>query len=278
MTIVTVSGRASELAALDQTDNPFFVWNNKAANATITATSSLPDGAAANALTGTTYDYWLPNVTATTALFQITLAVAETLTFAAIASHNLAALGASIQVQRSTDGGATWVSASTVATPTDNKPIAFRLLAAASATVDYRLRFTGLTVGAPLQVGVIFFGSEIIMPQRIFKGFSPAITPTEIQLQSSVSVGNHLLGSSVVFKGSTIQPTFQYLSQAFVRTTLAGFIPHFNSGKGVFFAWRPTEFAEDIYYAWRSSDAIRPANSDTLAFMQFTANMQIHEP
>ena len=102
---------ARTIALGTTTDNPFIAWDNLAATATLGGTATLTDGAASNAVDGNTYDYWLPNVTGATCSFRVTFGAARTISFVGIAAHNLATLGLSAQVQRSIDGGATWLAA-----------------------------------------------------------------------------------------------------------------------------------------------------------------------
>jgi hypothetical protein len=260
------------------TDNPFIAWDNLAATATLGGAATLTDGAASNAVDGNTYDYWLPNVTGATCSFRVTFGAARTISFVGIAAHNLATLGLSAQVQRSTDGGATWLAAGAgSAAPTDDSPVGWRMVTTGADAADWRILISGTSAGMAVQIGVVFFGDDLVFPQRFYQGFSPVISPTEVQLQSNVSAGGNLLGSSVVRRGSTLQAPFRNIDPTFVRSSMAGLIPHFNEGGGVFFAWRPATYSEDLHYAWREGDVIRPANSDVLNLMTFNLAMRVHE-
>jgi len=269
MSIVTSAARTTALDG--QVNNPFVAWDNLAATATLGGTATLADGGRSNAVTGTTYDYWLPNVTATTAQFQVTFGSAIAISFASIAAHNLFTLGASVSLQRSTNGGANWSDAGGgVHTPTDNTPIAFRVVTTGADAADWRFNVTGLTASDPLYIGVAFFGNDLVIPQRLYQGFTPVIVPTEVQLQSNVSVGGNLLGSSVIAEGSTLSLGIDHLTPAFIRGALfKSFMTAFNRGGGFFVAWRPSDYAQDIHYAWRDGAVIRPTNSGPRDFMSF---------
>ena len=281
MTIIQTAARIAELTAMGQTNNPFVAWNNVAAASTsvLGGTATLTDGAAANAVSGTTYDYWLPNITGTTAQFSVKLPAAVTLNCVGLAVHNLSTLGGSVILNRSTDGGATW-SASGLGgsiTPTDNGPIVFRTASTGFDAADWRLNFTGLTASAPLYVGVMFFGNDTVFESRFYSGFAPPIAPSEVQLQSNVSVGGNLLGNSIVAQGTTLSAQFRLLPPSFVRGALLPFIPHFNAGKGFLFAWRPTTYADDVRYCWRDGATIRPTNSGPRDFMSVEMGMRAYE-
>lgn len=277
--IIHSAARTAELAAVKQTENPFAAWNNVAATATLSGTAVLTDGDRSNAVSGTTFDYWLPDVTGTAAQFRITMGAAATLSCIGFAVHNLGTLGGSVKVERSTDSGATWSSTDLggTHTPTDDSPIVFRIATTGLDAAAWRLNFTGLTAGDPLFVGVMFFGNEMVFPRRFYSGFAPAVAPTEVQLQSNVSVGGNLLGSSIIAQGSTLTASFQNVDPDFVRGDMLPFIPHFNAGKGFLFGWRPATYPQDVHYCWRDGATLRPANSGVVDFMAFDMPMRAFE-
>jgi hypothetical protein len=276
---MTITISAARTAALGtQTNNPFALWDNKAIGATITLGLAMqPDGPAANALTPTTYDYWKPILTSTTATYRITV-TSQTFGCVGIASHNIGTLGGTVQVQRSTDSGATWLDGGAgIVTPTDDSPIVFRMVTTGANAADWRIVVAGLTAAAPLAIGVMMFGTELVFPVRFYAGFAPILSATEVDLQSNVSMGNHLLGSSVVSRGSTLDASFTYVDPAFVRGDMLPFQKHFNNGGGFFFGWRPATYASDVHYCWRNGDTLRPANDGGRDFMSFTLAMRSHD-
>ena len=270
--INTTAARTTELAG--QTNNPFVAWNNLAKGKTYGGTATLADGPAANAFSGTTYDYWLPDVTGTSAILSIDLGTATSLTFAALAAHNAGTLGATVAIQHSADN-VSWASVDDEV-PTNDAPIAFRFVAISRRY--WRFTFNGLTAADPLAVGVAFLGNETIIPRRFYQGFSPVITSTEIALQSNVSVGGNLLGSTVVGTGSTFSATVNNVDATFIRgTAFVDFMTQFGRGKPFFFGWRPAKYPQDIHYAWRDGDVIRPDNSGPRDLMSFSINARAYD-
>ena len=279
--IIYSAARVTALTSAGQLDNPFVAFDNQAAlaSAILAGTATLTDGGRSNAVSGTTYDYWLPNVTGTTAQFSVKLVAPITISCVGMVAHNLFTLGGTVILQHSTDGGSTWTGnnlGSTI-TPTDNGPIVWRVATTGLDAADWRLSFAGLAVSAPLFVGVMFFGSDLIFPRRFYRDFAPALTPTEVQLQSNVSVGGNLLGSSIVAQGSTMSASFRNITDTFARGSLLPFIPHFNAGKGFLFGWRPTTYPQDAHYCWREGATIRPVNSGPQAFMSLEMQMRAYE-
>lgn len=143
----------------------------------------------------------------------------------------------------------------------------------------FRFRFYS-TAGAPgaVGVGVAFIGAVMTMDRPFYQGYAPIIRPTEVELQSNVSAGGHLLGSAVVKRGSRLQMDFANLSDSFVRgDDFAGFMEHFNEGGAAFVAWRPTKYPDDLHYFWRDGATIRPTNSGPKALMGLTIEGRVYE-
>jgi hypothetical protein len=275
MTTVTSNDRAIDLSNLGHRNNPFVAWENLGAAATLGGTAVLTGGDRANAVTGSTYDKWRPDVTTTEAALSFDFGTATEISFAALAAHNASDYGATVAVQRSSNGS-TWADAGAgTITPADNAAMAWRM--AAGAYRYWRFLFTGLTAADALSVGVAFMGNDIVIPRRFYQGFSPVLTPTEVQLQSNVSVGGHLLGSSVISRGSTIGATINNVEPDFIRgADWLGFQRAFGEGKGFFFGWRPFKYPGDMHYCWRDGAVTRPVNSGPRDLMSVEMGMRAY--
>jgi hypothetical protein len=273
--IYTTTPRAAALLASGEENNPFLAWDNLLASATLSGTAVLTDGARANAVAGTTYDFWLPDVTSSTAIFSADLGTSTALTFAAVVGHNVHDLAGTVRVQSSPDN-TTWTDVSDLATPGDGSPIVLRWVSASARY--WRFVFGGLTSGDDLYAAALFMGRETIIPRRLYQGFSPVIVPTEVQLQSNVSVGGNLMGSSVVMEGSTLTADLRNVDPAFIRgAAFKDFMQSFNRGKPFYFSWRPTKYPEDVHYCWRDGAVIRPDNAGPRDFMAFSINARAYD-
>lgn len=275
--IYTATAKTTALEAAGQENNPVVAWSNLGAYATLGGTAVLTGGDRANAVTGTTYDKWRPDVTSTTAELTFTFASATEINFGAIAVHNLSDFGGSMKLMHSTDG-ISWTDAGAgQVTPSDNGLIAFRLASGISKQY-WKFYFSGLTASDLLSVGVAFIGIETIIPTKIYQGFSPVITATEVSLQSNVSAGGHLLGSIVVSSGSTFSSDFSNLSPTFIRgADWLDFQTQFNAGSGFFLAWRPAKYAQDVHYCAREGSVLRPTNSGPNDLMSISMPVRVYD-
>lgn len=267
--------RAATLSAAGTSNNPIAFWNNLGASGTWTTDLGTEVNSAAYAGTGTTFDQW----TATTngsgvAALEVDLGSAQTVAMLAIAAHNLADLGGTVQAGYGSNG-ITWTPIGNTVSPSDNEAI---ILWFQDTSARYwRAVFTGATAAANLSVGVMFVGEPLTIEQRIYQGYRPPITPTEVTLQSNVSEGGHLLGSSAVKKASTASAGLTHLDPATIRgNAWKSFQTHFNEGGGFFWAWRPTKYG-DCHYAWREGAALAPTNSGPKEYMAANLEMRLYD-
>lgn len=161
--------------------------------------------------------------------------------------------------------------------PASDEPVAWYF--SDKTTIRFRFRiFSTAGASGVVNVGVAFVGAVMTMDRPIYQGYGPIIRPTEVELQSNISAGGNLLGSSVVKRGSRLQMDFNNIDDSFVRgDDFTGFIEHFNEGNPAFVAWRPTKYPDDIHYFWRDGATIRPANSGPNALMSLTIEGRVYE-
>lgn len=160
----------------------------------------------------------------------------------------------------------------------DNGVIGWHFAEVGTAST-WRVLMRNVSSSAKPAIGIFFAGKVLAMDQPLYQGYAPIIVPTEVELQSNVSAGGHLLGSSVVKRGSRMQMDFDHLSDGFVRgDSFRSFMNHFNGGGGAFTAWRPTKYPNDLHYFWRDGATIRPVNSGPRALMALTIEGRVYEP
>jgi hypothetical protein len=276
MTMVISSAVASALSSAGTSNNPLIIWDAlDGGSGTWSTDTGTEVNDAAYAGTGTTFDHWqaTPNGSNQVAL-MLDFGSAQSVSFVGIASHNLSDIGASVKIDSSNAGTAgTWTPRSGTTTPSDNQAIGFYF---SSVSARYwRVWITNATDDVSIAVAV--FGTPITLEQRIYANYVPPITPTNVELQSNVSEGGHLLGASVTRQGSSAQASLAHIDPATLRgATWKAFQQHFNNGGGMFWAWRPTKYG-DLYYAWRDGGPIVPKNMGVNELMQFDMAMRFYD-
>ena len=263
-----------DAAAGGRNDNPLLASDNLMRRATLTSDPVAADGAPENAATWTTYDRWRPAGTGAQQIAALISSDEAPVTFLALAAHNLAAIGATVQwAYNLAETGGAWVDMAAI--PAEAGVMAWRFMPVAAR----RWRLTvDVPAGKAAHVGCIFIGAETIVPTRIYAGFAPRIRSTEIDLDSNISEGGNLLGTAVVRVGSTLSMDFQYLPEGFARGQAFGdFIDWFNLGRGFYVAWRPAKYPQDIHYGWRNGSVLRPQNAGPLDFMSSAITMRLFD-
>ena len=271
MTVLIETAKAVELIAAGTTNNPIVFWNNEATSATYSTTTGTEVESAALAATGTTYDAWVctPNVNDDVAIL-VAFPSNVTINAIGLAAHNIADVGGRILFQY--HNGSSWFTIGTE-TPPDNQAI-LCYFSDVTAT-DWRIKVNDVT--DDVEIAIAFFGNVLTLPQRIYQGYAPPLTPNNVILQSNVSQGGNLLGALVSRRGSSLSANIEHLPANFVRgSDFTGFMQHHNDGKGFFWAWRPTKY-DDLFYAWREGAVIAPSNTGPLDLMGFSMGLRCYD-
>jgi len=272
MTIITSPGRAATLAASDLSNNPFVT--GAPLSGSYSTDGATETEAAANAATGTTFDPWVATLTGTSAAWEVDLGSALSPSFVGIAAHNIGALGGSVRVRHSDDGTTWTVADADAATPTDNQAIGWRLQEGAHRY--WQVQAYDMTIADVLSIGVIWLGSEIIIPMRIYQGFASPLTPNQVDLNTNVSQGAHLLGSAYTERGSTFSASFSNIEPDFIRgDDWPAFQRRWNRGEGSFWAWRPAKYG-DLFWAWGAGNTIAPSNTGPADLMGFGLSGRVY--
>ncbi len=263
--------RAASLASQGLENNPFALWNNIATTYAVAAGTE-DGGPVTNLLTDATAKYCYPTVDGSGDAI-ITFSVASPITCVAINSHNLGTLGLDVAVEYYT--GSAWADCgSGSVTAADDTAIAWRF--GPNSATSWRIVISDATGVQPVLAN-LWAGSELIFPRRFYQGYTSPIRPNIVQTVTNISDGGHYIGSSVVRQGSAPSAaSFTNIAPAFVRgSAFAAFADHFNAGGPLFFAWRPTKYG-DLFFGWRSGDAVSPTNSGPSDLMSFALAMRYH--
>lgn len=222
--------------------SPVILWDNILQDGTVTVTSEATDGQAANAIDGTTYDYWIP--TSVPATFTVELSTTTTASYAAIAAHNLGSTGNTLEVRAF--NGSTYDAVASV-TPTDDKPI-FIAFTQQSAT-RWRFKVDG---GSVPKIGVALLGDSIRFDSGILPSYTPLYMSEDVELLTSQTLNGQFVTNRVNRRGAKTQVSLNILDRSFVEgTAFQDFRNHYNQGKPFFFASNPSELEDDVSYCWR---------------------------
>lgn len=231
-------------AYIEANAQPMVMFRNLLAEGTMTNPTLPTTAPRANAVTGSTFDFWQP--TAVPDTLRVTLGAATAADGAYIAAHTLGTAGATLTVQYF--DGTTWQTQATFA-PTNNKPFGF-IWPSRSAT-GWGIQISG----AVAQIGVAFIGPRLVIPGGVLPDYVPIWAATEVQRQAGISRRGQFFRQRIESRSARLQPSFMDVPHSFALTDLATFRDHYNDGKPFVWASAPSVFPQDNAYVWASDNA-----------------------
>lgn len=208
---------------------------------TVTVSTEAAGFEGINAANELTWTYWKP--TAVPATWQLSFTSA-TVSYCAIASHNIGTVGASVTLQEW--DGAGWVGLFATDTPTDNSPILW--LFDARTTDQLRIRVTN----AIATIGVVWFGNVLEFPQKcVWSGSLPFNEAVNAVYTDNVSDGGHVLDRFATRKAGSCQMTINNISETWAAANLPALQSHMQA-LPVFMADRPLDYPKSVVFGSQS--------------------------
>ena len=247
-------------------DNGVIAWRDLFQGGAVTASSETSDGSVLNATDGTTNDYWVPS--SMPAWTSVVYPSAQAADYLGIAAHTCGSRQITVICEALVDSA--WIEIASVL-PADDSPL--MLLFNETYAASWRVRFEGQVVPA---IGVMMLGMSLTLPLRIYGGHTPITLGKTVELMTNISLGGHLVGTTIRRTGAETEIALRHLPPAWVRSEFADFQEHFNTGRGFFYAWRPMTFPKEIGYCWRRGDEIRPVNMGVRDLMECNLSVKAH--
>lgn len=231
---------------------PTALYENLFTEGTLTGTGST-GFEVANAVTGTTWDFWRPP-SAAVASIQVVLSTSQIADCAFIAAHDLFTNSAQVRVQYSTNGGTTWINATDWITPADNEAI--MLLFPEFTGNAWRIQQRN----GPANIGVAMVGKKLAFESGIDGRRVGFVHGHKVEVMGGNSVGGQFLGQRVRRRGGNIRVRFPWLTTPWVTDNMIPFERHYNDGIPFAFAGNPAYDADDLAYCWRPDNGseLRP--------------------
>lgn len=197
---------------------------------------------AANTITDSTWDAWIPSSATSSIIVDCGSAVfCDTL---GIAAHNMATEAASFRLQHSTDG-TSWTTISAQYSPLTNEDIIVRF----AATADRWWRVSIMDTVAT--VGVVKLGFSLKFPCGPLSGHKPLHHSRKVELLTNESMGGNLLGNRPVKMGAKTSINVGQVIRDWAENDLASFESHYNRGGAFFYCGAPDVIPKDMGYCWR---------------------------
>lgn len=203
--------------------------------------------------------YWKPATPDATHTLTFTLPIAKDVNSFGIYSTDFAALGVSILLQYSVDGGVTWLDCAPAMAPAGTAPmyISFTSVFAAYFRV---VIYANMTLPS---IGVIYAGKEFRPERGMCVGFAPPTLGGKPIVLTNNSMAGSWLGravrSRVPYEGTL---EFDYIPPARARAVWKPLIDRLSL-KPFFLKWHGSAFPYEIAYCWTEDAGVVLSYSKT---------------
>jgi hypothetical protein len=118
-------------------------------------------------------------------------------------------------------------------------------------------------------VAVIKLGRAVRMDQRNYQGVAPTAFNQSVNMTpQSMSMGQWL-GRQAYGRTGGMSYQFDHTTATWIRTNAMTMIEALREGAGVFYAWRPDKYPQDVIYG-HLSNPVNLTNTGTLSYMSGT--------
>lgn len=241
-------------------NKPCVLYQNVFEEGTLTATS----GTAENAVSGTTWDFWIGTGSST---LTVDMGVDTEVDCFFIDAHDLFAVGSTLTVQAYI--AAAWVTIETI-TPTDNAAI--MVITPNITATQFRVTAIGVSIG------VVMAGKRLVFPNGVDPSHTSIAHARTYELLSGDSISGQFTNSMVVRKGASLGVTFPLLNAEWVDSEMKEFETHYNVGKPFAWAASPSRFPDDMGFCKRPSGAgeLRPMYYEGGMYEEFTMDLGVY--
>lgn len=239
---------------------PRILYDNRLADATVVASSTAAEYAAANLADWRPYTWFKP--AAMPATLTVDCGVAKAADNAVVYGHDLFTRGATLEVRGSTDNFVASDVLVASKTPTDNNP--FVLLFNSASYRYWRVRLTGAT--AP-SLAIVAVGARLDMPVYLPPGFDPL--GRQVRGLRNRNENGQPLGQSVNFEEWKESLTFKRVAWSWVRST---WVPVWRTAlrsRPFVFAWDTDSYPDDLKLVTAGDNYKIPHNNSFVCDLQF---------
>lgn len=229
------------------------------ATGTVVASSETVGFEKENAYDWLGYDWWRPSTLGDNWL-EVSFASAKQVDYMAVFGHDLSDHAATIKAQYSTNGGSTWLDASTLITPGNNNTI-FVFFDTVNVT-HYRV-LVNATGSYPSIAGVMI-GEALQFPHNMEIGFAPPSLAPHSEVKTARSESGIFLGGSKISEGIEGNFTFTKLDPEWVRNEWIPFVNHTQEPKPFVFAWDTVLHGNEVVLAWINGKVKAPVYDESL--------------
>jgi len=196
-------------------------------------------------------------------ILTVTLPATENLNSYGLFRHNLGTLGASVQLEYSTDGISWTLFTGSVKNPIDDKAIFF--IGTGVAALFWRLNIQSIPVGGTVIIGQAFISSSL----QMFSPPEPGFTPPELALNNlyitSRADGGDFLGRTLIRRGSKMSFMNSIVHKNWVRDNWQAVMASIEKTP-FYYAWDSLNFSDEVAFCYVDKKIDNPSYVNSAYF------------
>jgi hypothetical protein len=226
----------------------------------VTATSSAAGFPATNVANASTALRWVsnPGSPSTDQYLTVTITEVDPIDYLAVAVHNFGSGNIPVSVEGSTGGSPEWFELNAPRMLANDEPVIFRFTPQSLSGIRLRMQ----PGDADPFAAVLYVGKLLVSPRGTHQDHTPINLGKSVTAPIGVSEAGHFLGRIIISESRATTFALRQLTDAFYRTSMQPMVDAMKDTP-VFFAWKPTEFPDDMGFVFVTNDPQPSRSFDT---------------
>jgi hypothetical protein len=258
--IVISSSLALSPTPTNPLNTPVFGWESLVTAESVTATSSAADFPASNVANNSTNLRWVadPGSPAVDQYLEVSIAEVDPIDYLAVAVHNFGSDGIPVSVEGSIGGSPEWFELTSPQMLANDDPVIFRFTPQSLSGIRLRMQ---PGVDAPY-VAVLYVGKLLVCERGTHQDYQPINLARDTNAPIGISESGHFLGRVVISESRASPFALKLLRATWYRQTMDPMVRVLRTTP-VFFAWKPTEFPNDVGFVFVTNNPKPTRHFDT---------------
>jgi hypothetical protein len=241
-------------------NTPVFGWESLVTTGNIAATSAASGFPATNVANHSTNLRWRADPGSPPADQYLTITVSEIdpIDYLAVAVHNFGTGNIPVSVEGSTGGSPEWFDLNAPRMLANDEPVIFRFTPQSLSGIRLRMQ----PGDADPFAAVLYVGKLLVSPRGTHQDHTPINLGKSVTAPIGVSEAGHFLGRIIISESRATTFALRQLTDAFYRTSMQPMVDAMKDTP-VFFAWKPTEFPDDMGFVFVTNDPQPSRSFDT---------------
>lgn len=258
--IVISSSLSLSPTADNPLNTPIFGWSSLVTVGNVTASTEAAGFPATNVANPSTNLRWEaePGSPADDEYLTVTISQVDPVDYLAVAVHNFGSENIPVSVEGSVGGSPEWFELTAPRMLANDDPVIFRFEPQSLTGIRLRMQ----AGDAAPYVAVLYAGKLLVIPRGTHQDYVPINLARQTTAPIGVSESGHFLGRVIISESRASTFALRMLDPTWYRTYMDPMVKVLRS-RPIFFAWKPTEFPNDVGFVYVTNDPQPSRHFDT---------------